>query len=79
MQQVGPRHTVGEGSGAQPRDRAQAQQIFLRQRGQCRAHVALRRDGFQVDDLNKTTDTAHETRGRPTGPRPIPAPLLSLL
>ena len=39
MQQVGPRHTLGERAGTQPGDRAQAQQIFLRKRGQRRAHV----------------------------------------
>jgi hypothetical protein len=33
MQQVGPRHTAGEGAGAQPGDPTQTQQIFLRQRG----------------------------------------------
>ena len=43
MQQVGPRHTAGEGAGAQPGDPTQTQQIFLRQRGQRRAHVPRRR------------------------------------
>ena len=52
MQQVGPRHTVGEGVGAQSRDGAQPQQIFLLQRSQRRAHVPPQPDGILALFLN---------------------------
>jgi len=42
VQQVGPRHTVGERARTQLGDRAQPQQIFLRQCGQRRAHISPR-------------------------------------